>query len=505
MVKRGTNSKMRVFAAHSGPALTFDDVLLVPKYSDVRTRKMVDTRSRLTRKIELGIPVVSANMDVVTEASMAIAMARLGGIGIIHRFLTVDEEVREVARVKRSENLMVEDPLTLGPERPIADARKILDEYDIGGIVIVGKDRKLLGVLTTRDIMLQDDPTIKIREVMTPRKRLITAPTNVSMDEAYKLLKDNKVEKLPLVDKSDRLTGLITSSDLLKRIQFPNASKDKKGRLLVGAAIGVKGDYMNRAGKLIEAGADVLVVDIAHGHSSNAVDTLKAVKKAYGDIQVIVGNVATPEGTRDLIKAGADAVKIGVGSGSICITRIVTGFGVPQLSAIMESALVADDYGVPIIGDGGIRTPGDIVKALAAGASTVMVGGLLAGTDESPGPVVLKNGRKYKLTRGMASLTASVDRKKREGVDIIREKEVTEGMLEGRTPEGVEGLADYKGRTEEIIRELIGGLRSGMSYCGATTIKELQKNSEFIRITSAGLKESMPHDIQMGFQTKSSW
>jgi IMP dehydrogenase len=487
-------SKIRAFAAHPGPALTFDDVLLVPKYSDVRTRKDVNTRAWLTGKIELGIPIVSANMDVVTESSMAIAMARLGGIGIVHRFLSIEDEAAEVARVKRSESFVIEDPFTLGPENSLADARRILKEQGIGGIMVVDKSRKLLGMLTTRDIVLQDNPTAKIKTIMTKREDLVTAPRNVSIENAYDLLKRNRIEKLPLVDRAGRLNGLITSGDLIKSRQFPNASKDKRGRLLVGAAIGVKGDSVERAGALLDAGADVLVVDIAHGHSSNAIDTIKTVKKTYGNVQIIAGNVATGEGTEAMINAGADAVKVGVGSGSICITRLVAGFGVPQLTAIMEGALAARDSGIPIIADGGVKSPGDVVKAIAAGASTVMIGSLLAGTDESPGAIINKNGRRYKLTRGMASLTATMDRKKKEDGDT-RSRDNVEEIMDGRTPEGVEGLADYRGRTEEVVMELVGGLRSGMSYCGARTVGELQDNSEFMTITNAGLKESHPHDI----------
>lgn len=477
--------------------LTFDDVLLVPKFSDVGSRKDANTHSSFSRRIVLGIPIVSANMDTVTESGMAIAMARLGGLGVIHRFLTLEEQVSEVSKVKRSEGIVIEDPITLGPERSVREAWEVIGEHDIGGIVIVDSKRKVLGLVTRRDITLEDDLSKKLREVMTPRKELITSHSGVSLDEAKKLLREHKVEKLPLLDSRDRLTGLITSKDITKRRQFPTATKDSKGRLRVAAAIGVKGDYIERAEKLLAAGADALVVDIAHGHSTHAIDTLKRIKRSFGDVQVVAGNVASGKGARDLIRAGADAVKVGVGSGSICVTRVVTGFGVPQVTAIMDSFSEAKDSGVPIIGDGGVRTPGDVSKALAAGASTVMIGSMFAGTEESPGPTILRDGVRYKLTRGMASLGASVDRRVREkGRGATREAELLEEVVEGSVPEGVEGLIPYKGRVDEVVRQLVGGLRSGMSYCGAHDIDELRRKAEFMRITSAGYKESLPHDIK---------
>ncbi len=477
--------------------LTFDDVLLVPKFSDVKSRRDADTSSRFSRRIPLSIPIVSANMDTVTESAMAIALARLGGIGVIHRFLTVDEQVSEVLKVKRSEGVVIEDPVTLGPEGTVREAWGVMRERDVGGIVIVGKRREVLGLVTRRDITLEDDQDRKVREVMTPRRKLITAGKGVNLEQARKILHQHKVEKLPLLDSSGRLAGLITSKDITKRRQFPNATKDSKGRLRVAAAVGVKGDHLVRSRRLIDAGADALVVDIAHGHSAYAIDTLKGIKRELGDVEVVAGNVATAKGAADLVKAGADAVKVGVGSGSICVTRVVTGSGVPQLTAIMDSVQGAAAGGIPIIGDGGIRNPGDVTKAMAAGASSVMIGSLFAGTEESPGPTVLREGVRYKLTRGMASLAATVDRRVRETRSSgPREDELVEEVIEESVPEGVEGLIPYKGRVDEVVRQLVGGLRSGMSYSGAHTIAELRRNSEFMRITSAGHKESLPHDIQ---------
>jgi len=480
--------------------LTFDDVLLVPKFSDVKSRKDADTRTKFSRRIQLSIPIVSANMDTVTESAMAIAMARLGGIGVIHRFLTVEEQVGEVLKVKRSEGVVIEDPMTLGPEKTVREAWSIIREREIGGIVIVDDRRRVLGLLTRRDITLEDDLERKVREVMTPSKDLITARKGVTLDHARRILHENKIEKLPLVDAKGNLAGLITSKDIMKRRQFPSATKDAKGRLRVAAAVGVKGDYLVRSRRLLDAGADALVVDIAHGHSVYAVQTVKKIKSEMGDVEVIAGNVATAKGALDLIGAGADAVKVGVGSGSICVTRVVTGSGVPQLTAIMDSSSGISDDEVPVIGDGGIRNPGDVTKALAAGASCVMIGSLFAGTEESPGPTILRDGVRYKLTRGMASLAATVDRRVREtSIGGPGEDELIEEVIEESVPEGVEGLIPYKGRVDEVVRQLVGGLRSGMSYSGAHSIAQLRKRAEFMRITSAGHKESLPHDIQKVF------
>lgn len=487
---KGSASDLRV-------GLTFDDVVLVPKLSDVKSRKDADTRTRFSRRIQLAIPVVSANMDTVTESAMAIALARLGGIGVIHRFLTVDEEVAEVLKVKRSEGVLIEDPITLGPDETVREASRIIRERDIGGIVIVDRSRRVLGLLTRRDITLEDDLDREVREVMTPRKDLITAPKGVTLDDAKTILHANKIEKLPVIDRRGNLAGLITSKDIMKRRQFPSATKDSKGRLRVAAAVGVKGDHMERSRRLLDAGADALVVDIAHGHSDYAIGTVKEIKRRLGDVEVVAGNVATSRGAADLISAGADAVKVGVGSGSICVTRVVTGSGVPQLTAIADSAAGARESDIPIIGDGGIRNPGDVTKALAAGASSVMIGSLFAGTEESPGPTVLRDGVRYKLTRGMASLAATVDRRARgtRGAGP-KEDELIEEVIEESVPEGVEGLIPYKGRVEEVVKQLVGGLRSGMSYSGAHGIQELRKRAEFMRVTSAGYRESLPHDIQ---------
>ena len=488
---------MKGYAPDLRVGLTFDDVLLVPKFSNVRSRKEADTGTRFSRRIRLTIPVVSANMDTVTESSMAIAMARLGGIGVIHRFLSLEEEVAEVLKVKRSEGVVIEDPITLGPDGTVKEAWDIIRERDIGGIVVVGKDRRVMGLLTRRDITLEEDMDRKVKTVMTPLRELITAPKGVTLEQARKILHENKVEKLPLVDRGGKLAGLITSKDIMKRRQFPSATKDAKGRLRVAAAVGVKGDRVARSRRLLDAGADALVVDIAHGHSSYAIDTVREIKRELGDVEVVAGNVATARGALDLIRAGADAVKVGVGSGSICVTRVVTGSGVPQLTAIMDSAAGAADSEVPIIGDGGIRNPGDVTKALAAGASTVMIGSLFAGTEESPGPTILRDGVRYKLTRGMASLAATLDRRVRESrPGTLREDELIEEVIEESVPEGVEGLIPYKGRVDEVVKQLVGGLRSGMSYSGAHTLDELRKNAEFMRITAAGHKESLPHDIQ---------
>jgi IMP dehydrogenase len=475
--------------------LTFDDVLLVPKSSDVKSRKDVDLGSKFSRNIPLAVPVVSANMDTVTESGMAIAMARLGGLGVVHRFLTVEEQAAEVAKVKRSEGVVIEDPIILGPDATVKDAWESLERNEIGGIVVVDRARRVLGLVTRRDITLEDDLGKKLSSVMTPRKKLVTARKGVNLDEAKDLLHSHKIEKLPLVDGSGKLQGLITSRDIMKRREFPSATKDKKGRLRVAAAVGVKGDHMERAGRLLDAGADALVIDIAHGHSAHAVDTLKAIRRKFGGVELVAGNVATGRGAADLIKAGADAVKVGVGAGSICVTRVVTGSGVPQLTAILDTAAAAEDSGVPVIADGGIRNPGDVTKAIAAGASSVMVGSLFAGTEESPGPTILREGMRYKLTRGMASLEATLDRTRRLEGGRMDKEELIEEAIES-VPEGVEGLIPYKGKVDEVVKQLAGGLRSGLSYSGAHTVGELQSKAEFIRITPAGYKESLPHDIR---------
>ncbi|MEM0118076.1 MAG: IMP dehydrogenase [Conexivisphaerales archaeon] len=478
--------------------LTYDDVLLVPKYSDIMSRKEVDTSARLTRKISLSIPIISSNMDTVTESAMAIAMARLGGIGIIHRFLSIKDEVHEVEKVKRYEGFMIEEPITILPHATVGEAKSILSNYGIGGIIVVDDRYVVKGIVTRRDLEFEDDDTKRVNQVMTGIRKLITASPGVSLEEAKEILKKNKVEKLPLLDEKRRLKGLITAKDIMKMKMFPNATKDRKGRLRVGAAVGVKGDYIERARKLVEAACDVIVVDVAHGHSLQTIEAVKRIKRelASEDAEVVAGNVATAQGVVDLAKAGVDAVKVGVGPGSICTTRIVTGFGVPQLTAILECSRAAEEYDLPIIADGGIRFPGDITKAIAAGASTVMIGGLFAGTEESPGPTVLRNGIKYKLTRGMASLSAAIDRRMREDSNAAEQQKLIESIAEETVPEGVEGLIPYKGRVEEVVKHLVGGLRSGMSYCGAHNIKELRKKAEFVRMTSSGFRESLPHDVE---------
>lgn len=476
--------------------LAFDDVLLIPGFSPIRSRREVDVSTRFSRSIKLGIPVVSANMDVVTESQMAIALARLGGIGVIHRFLSIEREVAEVAKVKRSEGILIERPMTLQVDNTVEEANELIKTHGIGGIVIIDSGRHVLGLVTKRDILFEDKQDRMVSEVMTPFKDLITADPGIKIDEAKEMLHRNKIEKLPVIEKDGKLVGLITTRDIVKRKQFPNATKDPKGRLRVAAAIGVKDDYLERAQRLVDADVDAIVVDIAHGHSVRGIETIKEIKKNFG-VDVVAGNVATAEGTLDLIKAGADVIKVGVGPGSTCTTRIVAGAGVPQLTAIMDCVRSASDYDIPVIADGGIRHPGDVTKAIAAGASSIMCGSLFAGTDESPGPTILRDGIRYKMTRGMASLAATIDRRivEQNGNGKRDEKEIIAELLEDDVPEGVEGLITYKGRLEEIITQLIGGLRSGMSYCGAKDLQELQRNAKFIRITQAGLKESHPHDI----------
>jgi IMP dehydrogenase len=433
-------------------------------------------------------------MDTVTEHKTAITMARNGGIGIIHRFMTVEQQVEEVLRVKRSESIVIEQPYYLPSNKLLKDAKHLMSQHEVSGLLVLDEAGKLQGILTERDILFEKNPEREISELMTKIEDIVTAPANVSLKEAQRILHEHKLEKLPLVDKEGRLKGLITSRDLLSLEQFPNASKDEKGRLIVGAAVGVKSNYVGRAKALHEAGADVLVLDVAHAHSDIALDAIRAIKKALPNVELIAGNVATKDGTKDLISAGADAVKVGIGSGSICITRIVTGAGVPQLTAVLECAKVADQEDVPIIADGGIRTSGDITKAIAAGASSVMIGGLLAGTEESPGMTVMREGRKYKLVRGMASVAASYDRSAKETVQNDDESAVD---LLDYVPEGVEAFVPYKGSALELLTQLAGGLRSGMSYCGALSISQLRDKGVFVRISQAGIIESHPHDVQV--------
>jgi IMP dehydrogenase len=465
-------------------------VLLVPKRSPIVSRSETNLRTKLSRNITLNTPIISANMDTVTESGMAIALAREGGIGIIHRFMTIDDQVDEILKVKRSESVMIEQPYTIKPDLTVAEAKKAMTEFSVSGL-LVEEGGKLFGIITRRDITFEKNNKLKVSELMT--KDVVTAKAGITIDQAKEILHNKRIEKLPVIDDKKHIVGLITSKDILKMEEYPHASKDRKGRLLVGAAVGVKGDYLERTEALLEAGADIIVVDIAHGHSENAINTVHMIKKAFPSCELIAGNVATGEGSNDLIKAGVDAIKVGVGSGSICITRVVTGSGVPQLTAVIDTVKVARDYGVPIISDGGIRNSGDITKALAAGASSVMIGSLFGGTDESPGKTLVKNGKKYKMYRGMASFYASLGRKYREAGPQV----VDSDDLNDYVPEGVEAMVPYKGSVVEIIRQMAGGLRSGLSYCGAKTIPEMQKNAEFIKITSAGYIESQSHDVDL--------
>ncbi len=461
--------------------LTFDDVLLVPKRSPIISRSQTDLKTKLSRNITLNIPLISANMDTVTESGMAIALAREGGIGIIHRFMTIEDQVDEVLKVKRSESVIIEQPYTIRSNMMIHDAKSMMGQYGVSGLLVEEDGKKLAGIITRRDITFEKNLKSKVSDLMS--KDVITAKDGTTIDQAKEILHTHRIEKLPVIDDKKRIVGLITSKDILKMDQYPYASKDKKGRLLVGGAVGVKGDYLERAEALLAAGSDTIVVDIAHGHSENAINTVHMIKKVFPNCQLIAGNVATGEGANDLIKAGVDAIKVGVGSGSICITRIITGSGVPQLTAIMDSVKVAKEYDIPVISDGGIRTSGDAAKAIAAGASSIMVGGLFGGTDESPGKTLSKNGKKFKMYRGMASFYASLGRKYREeGSQVIDSDDLNDYV-----PEGVEAMVPYKGSVVEIIRQLVGGLRSGLSYCGAKTILEMQKNAEFITMSAAGL------------------
>jgi IMP dehydrogenase len=464
--------------------LTFDDVLLIPAKSEVLP-KDIDVSTWLTKKIKLNIPLVSAGMDTVTEARLAIAIAREGGIGIIHKNMSIDRQKLEVDKVKRSEHGVIVDPFYLSPEHRIFDALELMERYHISGVPITVKG-KLVGIITNRDLRFETDMTKKIKEVMT-KDNLITAPIGTTLEEAKEILKKHKVEKLPLVDEDFNLRGLITIKDIEKAIKYPNSAKDDKGRLLVGAAVGVSKDTMERVEALIQTQVDVIVVDTAHGHSRGVLDTVYEIKNRFPDINLVAGNVATAEGTRDLIEAGADAVKIGIGPGSICTTRVIAGIGVPQITAIFDCAEEAQKYGVPIIADGGIKYSGDITKALAAGADCVMIGSLFAGTEESPGEIEIYKGRSFKVYRGMGSLGAmeagSRDRYFQEDTKKL-------------VPEGVEGRVPYKGPLSETVYQLIGGLKAGMGYCGAANIDQL-KDVKFIRITSAGLTESHPHDVDI--------
>ncbi|HOB20394.1 MAG TPA: IMP dehydrogenase [Candidatus Atribacteria bacterium] len=463
--------------------LTFDDVLLVPQRSDVLPGE-VNLSTRLTNKIKLNIPLMSAAMDTVTEARMAISIAREGGIGIIHKNMSIREQAEQVDKVKRSEHGVIVDPFYLSASHLLSDAISLMEKYRISGVPIT-ENGKLIGIITNRDIRFETDLSKPIRDVMTS-ENLVTAPVGTTLEQAQEILRKYKIEKLPIVDENGMLKGLITIKDIEKAIQYPNSAKDENGRLLVGAAVGVTADTLERVEALIAAKVDVIVVDTAHGHSKGVIEKVREIKHKYPELQVIAGNVATAEATRELIEAGADCIKVGIGPGSICTTRVVAGIGVPQVTAIYDCAREADKYNIPVIADGGIKYSGDITKAIAAGASVVMVGSLLAGTDESPGELELYQGRRFKVYRGMGSMAAmesgSKDRYFQEGQKKL-------------VPEGVEGRVPYRGALADNVYQLMGGLRAGMGYCGARTIEELRKNSKFIRITGAGLKESHPHDI----------
>ena len=466
--------------------LTFDDVLLIPSYSEILPAE-IDLRTKLTNQISLNIPLMSAAMDTVTEAEFAIALAREGGVGTIHKNMPIDRQADHVDRVKRSENGVITNPISLGQDNTVAEAEALMHKFRISGVPVCDAEGHLIGIITNRDMKFLEEFNQPIKNVMTS-ENLVTAPVGTTLTEAKEILRKHKIEKLPIVDTHGVLRGLITIKDIEKVVKYPNSAKDKQGRLLCGAAIGATADVLDRAGALLDAGADFLVLDSAHGHSRNIVIALQKVKNKYPDAQIIAGNVATAEGTEYLIKAGADAVKVGIGPGSICTTRIVSGIGVPQVSAILQAAEVGEKYGIPVIADGGIKYSGDLTKAIAAGAHTVMIGSLFAGCQESPGEEELDQGRRFKVYRGMGSLAAmekgSKDRYFQEGNKKL-------------VPEGVEGRVPYKGYLSDTVFQLMGGLRSGMGYCGAHNIEDLRHNAHFVRITGAGLRESHPHDISI--------
>ena len=468
-----------------GEGITFDDVLLVPQYSEV-TPNMVDLSTYLTKSIKLNIPMMSAGMDTVTEHRMAIAMARQGGIGIIHKNMSVEAQAEEVDKVKRSENGVITDPFSLSPEHTLQDANELMAKFRISGVPIT-ENGKLVGIITNRDLKFETDFSKKIKESMTS-EGLITAKQGITLEEAKEILAKSRKEKLPLVDDNFNLKGLITIKDIEKQIKYPLAAKDKQGRLLCGAAVGITRNVMERVAALVEAKVDVIVLDSAHGHSKNIMEAVKQIKAAYPELQVIAGNVATGDATRDLIEAGADAVKVGIGPGSICTTRIVAGIGVPQISAVMDCYEAAKEYGVPIIADGGIKFSGDMTKAIAAGANVCMMGSMFAGCDEAPGTFELYQGRKYKVYRGMGSIAAMENGSKDRYFQTDAKKLV---------PEGVEGRVAYKGTLEDTVFQLMGGLRAGMGYCGAPTIETLKTTGKFVKISAASLKESHPHDIHI--------
>jgi len=465
--------------------ITFDDVLLIPSKSEILP-KDADTKTRLTKKIKLNIPLMSAGMDTVTEGKMAISMAREGGIGIIHKNMSIEEQALEVDKVKRSEHGVIVDPFYLSPDHIVADALELMERYHISGVPITTDD-KLVGILTNRDIRFEQDYSRKIHEVMT-KDHLVTAREGITMDEAQQILMKHKIEKLPIVDGENNLKGLITIKDIEKAIKYPNSAKDDGGRLLAGAAVGITGDLLDRVEALNRAKVDVVVLDTAHGHSKGVLDAVRKIKSSFPDLQVIAGNVATAEATKDLIEAGADSVKVGIGPGSICTTRVVAGIGVPQLTAVYDCAKAAKEYDVPVIADGGIKYSGEIPKAIAAGADVIMIGSLFAGVEESPGETVIYKGRSFKTYRGMGSIASM----KKGSKDRYFQEESKKLV-----PEGVEGKVPYKGELKETVHQLIGGLRAGMGYCGTPTIADLKEKGRFIQITGAGLRESHPHDIMI--------
>ena len=470
--------------------LTYDDVLLVPGRSSVMPRE-VSTSSWLTSNIELNVPVLSAAMDTVTEADLAIAIAREGGVGVLHKNMSIEEQAAEVRRVKRSENGMILDPITISPHDTVKDARDKMSHYSIGGIPVVDESDKLVGIVTNRDVRFELEGNTPIRKMMT-KENLVTVPVGTTLDEAVRILQEHKVEKLPVVDDEGYLKGLITFKDIRKRRKHPNACKDDHGRLRVGAAVGVTPEVEDRVSALVEVGVDFVVVDTAHGHSEAVLQTVDQISSRFdGEVDVVAGNVATAEGTRDLIEAGADCVKVGIGPGSICTTRVVAGVGVPQLTAIMECAEVAQPEGVPIIADGGIKQTGDISKALAAGASSVMIGGLFASVEESPGETIIYEGRKYKSYRGMGSTGAMASGSK------DRYFQDAEDEIEKLVPEGVEGRVPYSGTLSEVLHQMSGGLRAAMGYCGCESVHELYEKGQFVRTTAAGIRESHPHDVEI--------
>lgn len=469
-------------------ALTYDDVLLVPGYSETLPRD-TQTKTILTKSISLNIPLVSAAMDTVTEAELAISMALEGGLGFIHKNMSVERQAIQVRKVKRSQSGLILDPITLLVDSTAGDAVKIMREYKIGGIPVVAEDGNLVGIITNRDLRFQKDMSMPVKEIMT-KDKLISAVDEISLDEAEEILQLHKIEKLPIVNKDGKLTGLITYKDILKNKDRPNACKDAFGRLRVGAAVGVTPDIIDRIKALVGAGVDVVSIDTAHGHSKGVIDSLKSVKKAYPDLEVIVGNIATAEAANMLADAGADAVKVGVGPGSICTTRVIAGVGVPQLTAVSEVAAAMKKRNIPVIADGGVRFSGDVVKAIAGGADSVMIGSLLAGTDEAPGEMIIYEGRKFKTYRGMGSLEAMEDGSK------DRYFQDTEDDVKKLVPEGISGRVPYKGLVSEVLYQLVGGLKAGMGYCGATKIEDLKK-AKFVKITSAGVRESHPHDVHI--------